>query len=292
LLLVIIAPLGKDLVLCKSVTIASTGGPSVTTVGVGFQIAANNVTIKGFKVTPSTFLGETSSFYMNGGFSNVTVAYNDIDGLSLANARGVLLVTGGSYVNFSIDHNKMHHLATGVYTNPHTGVVVIKYNEIYNTTAGIGGLTDANVQFNKFHDNGEAVGADSSYNAVILTNNEFLGDNVNAYVIVSIVAENNWWGDFNPSDQVLGNVDYSPYAGGPFIGLINGQDLWANGFADLEDFEKSTIVVGDPNLLPGGATYHTLKMGVQIDGPTAANKYMGGTVGMDMTVTMGQGPVE
>ena len=105
-------------------------------------------------------------------------------------------------------------------------------------------------------------------------------------------AENNWWGDFDPSDQVSGDVDYSPYAGGPFIGFINGQDSWANGFADLEDFERSTIVVENPDLLPDSGSYHTLKMGVQLDGPTTGNTFMGGTVGMDMTVTMGQGPAQ
>jgi len=293
----------EPLVVNKKITIASTGGPSVTTVGVGFQIAADNVTIKGFKVTPSTFLGETSSFYMNGGFKDVTVAYNDIDGLSMANARGVLFVTGGTYTNFSIDHNKMHHLATGVYTNPHTGVVVIKYNEIYNTVAGIGGLTGANVQFNKFHNNSEAVGADNSYASVTLSNNEFLdGDIVKNYRTdtVSVNAENNWWGDFDPSDQVVGNVDYSPYAGGPFIGYINGKDYNSNGFADLNDFYGITypsynndpIVIENPDLLPNSATYHTLKMGVQLDGPTTGSTFMGGSVGMDMTVIMGQGPVQ
>ncbi len=109
---------------------------------------------------------------------------------------------------------------------------------------------------------------------------------------VLIDATNNWWGDFDPSDQVSSDVDYSPYAGGPFIGFINGSDYNGNGFADLDDFEHSMIVVGNPDLLPNSATYHTLKMGVQLDGPTTGNTFMGGTVGMDMTVTMGQGSTQ
>jgi len=287
------------LVVNKSVTIASTGGPSVTTVGVGFQIAANSVTIKGFKITPGVVSGNAlTAVYLNTGLTNITVSFNEIDGSSISGTtRGIETIYNGSYPNgISFDHNKIHDATTGIYTNPHSGnPFVIKYNEIYNTVAGIGGLTGADVQFNKFYDNSEAVGADSSYSAstATLKNNEFLGDMVKNYSSgTTIVAENNWWGDFNPSDQVSGNVDYSPYAGGPFIGFINGQDSWVNGFADLEDFERSIVVVGNPDLLPGGATYHTLKMGVQLDGPTTSNTFMGGKVGMNMTVTMGQGPAQ
>ncbi len=134
------------------------------------------------------------------------------------------------------------------------------------------------------------IGAGTGIN---INNNNIVGNAGDGIdTLVAVNAENNWWGDFDPSDQVTGNVDYTPYAGGPFIGFINGQDLWANGFADLEDFEKSTIVVENPDLLPNSGSYHTLKMGVQLDGPTTSNAFMGGNVGMDMTVTMGQGPAQ
>ncbi|MFH1990534.1 MAG: hypothetical protein ABIJ19_01630 [Patescibacteria group bacterium] len=92
----------------------------------------------------------------------------------------------------------------------------------------------------------------------------------------------------------------SPFAGGPFIGFINGKDYNSNGFADLNDFygvtypsfDNNPIVVENPDLLPNQGSYHTLKMGVQLDGPTTGSNFMGGTVGMDMTVTMGQGPAQ
>ncbi|MFH1990535.1 MAG: hypothetical protein ABIJ19_01635 [Patescibacteria group bacterium] len=184
------------LVVNQSVTIASTGGPSVTTVGVGFQIAANNVTIKGFKITPGAMPGSTAAVYLNNNLSGISVSYNEIDGLSMSNSRGIETVYNGSYPSaISFDHNKIHHLATGIYTNPHNGnPFSIKYNEIYNTVAGIGGLTGADVQFNKFHNNSEAVGADNSYDATTLKNNEFLaGDMVKNYGNTVIVnAANNW----------------------------------------------------------------------------------------------------
>ncbi|GAI71727.1 unnamed protein product, partial [marine sediment metagenome] len=83
----------------------------------------------------------------------------------------------------------------------------------------------------------------------------------------------------NPSDQVSGKVNYTSYAGGPFVGFINGSDYNGNGFADLDDFEHEIVIVEDPDLLPNSSTYHTLKMGVQLDGPTTGNTFMGGTVG-------------
>ncbi len=220
--------------------------------------------------------------------------YNEIDGQSVANSRGVEFYYNGDYNSILIENNVIHDLITGIYTNPHTGIIDIKYNEIYNTVAGIGGLTGADVQFNKFHNNSEAVGVDSTYVSATLTNNEFLAnDMVKNYGAPSAVnAEKNWWGDFDPSDQVSGNVDYSPYAGGPFIGYINGNDYNSNTFADLDDFEHETIIVGNPGLQINGANYRALRMGVQLDGPTTGNTFMGGNVGMNMTIIMGQGPAQ
>jgi len=282
----------------KGVTIASTEGPGNTTISAGIKISADNVAVKGFKIVPSLVLGEESGVYLVPVLSNITVSDNMIEGQG--SGRGVLLglyASGAAYNSVNIENNVIHDLTTGIYTNSHTGIIDIKYNEIYSTGAGIGGLTGADVQFNKFHDNAEAVGADGTYAmaaTTILQNNEFLaGDIVKNYdATITVKAENNWWGDFDPSDQVLGNVDYSPYAGGPFIGLINGNDHYKNGFADLDDFEHEIVIIENPDLLPKSSTYHTLKMGVQLDGPTTDNTFMGGTVGMDMTATMGQGPTK
>ena len=279
----------------KGVTIASTDGPGSTTISAGIKISADNVTVKGFKIIPADpgAGGGKEGIYL---IKKATIEYNEIDGTGVSGqVIGIEVETGGDRSGTLIQNNVIHDLTTGIYTNTHTGTIDIQYNEIYNTVAGLGGLTAADVQFNKFYKNSEAVGADDSYSTstATLKNNEFLGDIVKNYSSgTTIVAENNWWGDFDPSDQVSGNVDYTPYAGGPFIGYINGIDKNGNGFADLDDFENSTVVVGNPDLLPGGATYHTLKMGVQLDGPTAGNQFMGGTVGMDMTVTMGQGPAQ
>jgi hypothetical protein len=68
--------------------------------------------------------------------------------------------------------------------------------------AGIGGLTIAEVEYNVFHDNSEAIGADSTTASYTIKYNHFLGeDAVKDYGASSTVdATNNWWG--------LDGVDY------------------------------------------------------------------------------------
>jgi len=285
----------------KGVTIASTDGPGVTTISAGITINANDVTIKGFKIIAAPAPSTVAGLYVPS-VSGLRVQYNEIDGQSVAGSRGIEFWSGAAYNDVLVENNVIHDLTTGIYTNPHAGIIDIQYNDIYNTVAGIGGAMGANVRYNAFTSGGEAIGLDDTHmgkgyggrNLVIEYNNFDSNAAVNNYGSQAQTAENNWWGDFDdPSDQVSGNVDYSPYAGGPFIGYINGTDgPNGNGFADLDDFERSTIVVENPDLLPNSGSYHTLKMGVQLDGPTTGNTFMGGKVGMDMTVNMGQGPAK
>jgi len=286
----------------KGVTIASTDGPGNTTISTAIQVSVDNVTIKGFKIIAGPISGSTAGVYVPS-VNGLTVEYNEIDGQSVAGSRGIEFFYNGVYNNILIENNVIHDLGTGIYPNPHTGTIVIVHNDFSDNEAGIGGTTGATIRYNKFSGNEEAIGLDSSAcsNKPVINYNNIEGDKINAYsawptygsIGCSINAKNNWWGDFNPSDQINGStINYTPYAGGPFIGYVNGNDYYKNGFADLDDFEHEIVIVENPDLKPNSATYHTLKMGVQLDGPTTSNHYMGGTVGMNMTVTMGQGPAQ
>jgi len=287
---------GGPITIDRSVTIASVNGPAASKISAGIIVAADNVTIKGYTITPATTLGAIDSIYLQSG-TGLTISDNDINGSGVSGTtRGIEVITGGDFSGGLISNNKIHGFTTGIYTNTHTGSLAIKNNEIYNTTAGIGGLTGADVQFNKFHDNSEAIGADNSSTNYTIKYNEFLnGDKVIKYGTwpaydsgsTSIVAENNWWGDTNPADQVLGNVDYTPYAGGSFIGFVNGADgTNANGFADMQDLRLNPIV-GFPFEMTKD-TVHNLVMAVQLDGPTTGNDFQGGNLTTDMVVNISQ----
>ncbi|MDZ7611785.1 MAG: hypothetical protein U5L10_03395 [Candidatus Moranbacteria bacterium] len=147
--------------------------------------------------------------------------------------------------------------------------------------------------------NAIAVGLDDADGKEVTVNrNNFIGSGVTVANInpnqdehpnKELDATNNWWGDFDPSDQVYGDVDYSNPAGAAFAGFVNGNDQNGNGFADLEDLHKEDVVVEEPKLDEG---VQELDLRVQMDGPTSTNDHQEGTVGIDMEITMGQGPVQ
>lgn len=274
----------------KSVTIASMAGVATSKISAGIIVAANNVTIKGYTITPAVVQSgvDPTSVYLQSG-TGVTISDNNIDGTGVSgNIRGIIVNSGADLTSGIIKNNNIHNFLTGIYTNTHTGTLAIKNNEIYNTTAGIGGLTGSDVQFNKFHDNSEAVGADNSYASVTLQNNEFLGDMVKNYgTSVTVIAANNWWGDTDPSDQITGTVNYTPYAGGSFVGFVNGADgTNANGFADMQDLRLNPIV-GFPFEMTHNVA-HDLVMAVQLDGPTTDNTFQGGNLTTNMLVNISQ----
>ena len=105
----------------------------------------------------------------------------------------------------------------------------------------------------------------------------------------TVDATQNWWGDFNPSDQIGGNVTYAPYLNNAYVGFINGSDYNHNGFADLNDFAHSPIVGVKEGLKAG--EQKNLNMDVQLDGATP-NTYQGQKVGMTMTIKMQQSPLQ
>jgi len=208
----------EELTINKGITLASLDGPASTVITGGIHITANNVKVTGFTINPRTIMGEMSCIYLAPCLSNIEISFNDLNRGSVTLARGVILgVSSGvaEYTNVRIEHNKIHDLTTGIYVNPHDGVVEINHNEIYNCEAGIGGATRAKIEYNTFHDNFnswsgwyEAIGADDTAEELTIQYNNFLGDDAVAmYGAEAISALNNWW-DCDGID-VHGNVEAS-----------------------------------------------------------------------------------
>lgn len=289
---------GSHIIVDKEVTIVSTTGPANHTISAGLQIDADNVTISGFTLkSGNNILGELAAVYLNTvGLENVSIDGNIITGTVGAGyatgERGVIVSTGGTFTNVSITNNEIHNLHTGIYSNAHTGLISVTNNTFSENAVGIGGFTGLNAQFNQFTDNSvEAIGIDASYDGsgAVLTDNEFLnGDMVNDYGSAGVDAENNWWGDLDPSDQVTGTVDYTPFLTGPVS--TTSLDANGNGYFDMHDFRAADITNVLPGLDPyaGPADDKEFKMAVQLDESTN-NTFQGQSLsGVTIEFTLNQ----
>lgn len=288
---------GAPVNITKSVTIAAATGPAAQTISAGLVVDAPNVTIEGFTLKPASVLSEKAAVYFNvHDNSNSTIANNNIAGSGASGERGIIVAGGGTDGGVNITNNDIHNLTTGIYANPHTGTIMVNHNVIHDNTSGIGGFTGSDVEYNVLSNNSsEDIGGDSTTAGVTLKFNNILSpvgvakygawpayDNGGS----PIVAQNNWWGSFDPSNNVRGNVDYSNFAGGPFVGFINGTDYDGNHYADLHELETHPITGITPALNAG--EYKQLVMGTQIDGPTTGNGFQGASLNTDLTFTLSQ----
>lgn len=210
-----------QVVIEKSLVLASTGGPGLTFIDDGIIINADNVTVKGFLVSSGNTEGTTAGFYIKPGVDDLVIRDNHIDG-PLANdpngSLGIVNVINGAYSNILIENNEIHEWTTGIYVNPFVGGTqfTIRKNDIDDNLAGIGGVTGALVDLNEFENlavAAEAIGADSSYDGSIIVNNNFLdGTKLNDYNPggAAIVAENNFWNTGGVNQTTPGEVDYTP----------------------------------------------------------------------------------
>ena len=328
---------GYPYTISKSITLVSLGGPDDVTLSPAgtdaLKIQADNVTVKGFTIAGAAMgiyteghsgitirdnriVGyDVEGVKINGG--DITITNNVIQAKNNSSTSADSIYTKG-ITTASVSHNDLGNnqwsgkMQSGA-SNPNA----------WSTAAGIAVHQGCNVTatYNKIYSNDfgiqvkgeEATDATSptvtaNYNDILDSNYiDFFYEKVAGEDTIPFDATNNWWGEDGVANVKAGDgngfidvdsyIKYTPYAGGPFIGYINGKDYNNNGFADLSDFygvtdsnhDNNPLVVENPDLKVGG-TYHTLVMGVQLDGPTTGNDFMNGTVNTNMTVTMGQGP--
>lgn len=202
-----------------------------TALDVPVVLSADGVTVTGFTGTigQAESASEIAAFYLDNDATNATLSFNEVSG---GVGAAILTETGASLGGGLITNNVLSGATQGIYLNPHTGTMVIEYNDIDNNAAGIGGFNGATVRFNEFEHTtpgSEAIGIDESFeaNPGVINFNNFLDDmEINTYdtglagtVTSAIDAENNFFstsGAAQTDDTAGGTIDFTPEAGSAY----------------------------------------------------------------------------
>lgn len=225
------------------------------------------------------------------GASNIVISNNIISNVESADkgGYGILVNAAGATTDVQIVNNTFTNIDGGwmhaVGLEGDTPNAVVKLNAFSGLTAD--NASDAAAVF--FESNPSA-------SSVTINQNNFEAD-VDGVALhpsnqagnYTIDATNNWWGDFDPSDQVVevnSTIDTSNFAGGPFAGLVNGNDANGNGYADFQDLNNDPIIDAGAGL--DGGEQKQFTMSVQLDGPTTGNEYQGASFTTDFVFTLNQ----
>ena len=169
---------------------------------------------------------------------------------------------------------------------------VIQHNTVTGASSGValaGDVDDTTIELNAIEDNARGVNQYEQLGGVpgnnnVVTQNNLVDNDVavrNNAENTTLVAQNNWWGSFTPETSGSGDVDSDNFAGGPFLGLVAGQDPNGNGYADLDDLRQIDITGITPGLDPYDSSLENDKefvMSVQLDGPTTGNEFQGASL--------------
>ncbi|MDT8303304.1 MAG: filamentous hemagglutinin N-terminal domain-containing protein, partial [Sedimentisphaerales bacterium] len=116
-----------------------------------------------------------------GSQQDVTISNNTIGGVDTGDgfAQGIRIgTTGQSLTNITVQDNTVTDSTVGVQVRDSAGGVVVNNNNISGNGTGVANLDAGN----------------------------------------TLDATSNWWGDTDPSDDISGDVDYSPWWGGNYVG--------------------------------------------------------------------------
>lgn len=185
------------------VTLQGEEGAAVTS-GIGIN-GADDVTIEGLSITPSTVSGELAGVYLND-VDGVVVKDNDIVGSG--SGRGIVNAVGGPEESATISGNTITDVGSGIYANPGADFTVAG-NEFRRTAAAVAAEAKTVVTNNRFINNDEGVGLTALGSTVkdnYFANNDVHvkdysaapGEGETAYDLEQMIADN----EFNVAVEV------------------------------------------------------------------------------------------
>ncbi len=218
----------EDVNVNKSITLAGDGPTLVTLTGVGtgeagaLVVTADNVTVKGFKVIGTG----VSAMRISGAHSGDTFSFNDAVAATGKNA----FLTDGGQSNHTISNNLFEGNGSQlVYVNGQASVVNPSTNVNFTNNTFGGTATgpllgmEANgssVTLNKFSGTTSYTSLESFEGGLLVNQNNFdvVGQvDVKNAGVGTLNAENNWWGDLIPADNVNGLVDFTPFEAAAYL---------------------------------------------------------------------------
>jgi hypothetical protein len=195
--------------------------------GTAVRIAADNVTVEGFEINGAGIAG----LWVNTGVSGATIQYNHVTSANGSTA----ITTQGSQNNHVFQHNVLtgDDASQVAYVNGNASLSQPSDNVDFlnNTFAGTiisGGVvlgneaTNSSIDRNVFDTSGSTYGLVETFASASTDINE---NNFNASTVIKVRngddggtlnAENNWWGDLDPSDNIFQTVDFDPFENSAF----------------------------------------------------------------------------
>lgn len=225
------------------------------------------------------------------GITNSLISHNFINNIEASTNGGYGIQTVSDLDNVTIEHNTARNIdgawGAGIALDAKTSVVttnvVVSDNHLIDNIWGAPELGGGSMSIQVEHN--------VDQNGFTIERNNILGllhggGSAGAATGPDVNAQNNWWGDFDPSDQTFGPVDTSNFAGGSFVGFVNGNDANGNDYADFEDLYNDPIVSAEIGLDAGEEKL--FELGVQLDGPNTSNAYQGAEYETDFVFTLNQ----
>ena len=179
-------------------------------------LSADGVKVTGFEGTigQAESPAEQAAFYFDNDATNASLTFSEVTG---GVGAAVLTETGAANGGGLIENNVFTGAVQGIYLNPHTGSIMVRFNDFVNNVVGIAVLNGALVVANEFRHSGvtqEAIGIDSTFdsNPASATNNNFLnGMQLNDYGAVAVMdAENNFFNLGSAAQIDAGQFDVTP----------------------------------------------------------------------------------